>query len=228
MSKLTKLIILILLSLSVYFIYNYTNNTTIKILTLGDSLSLGKDSLGAKNYGYMNIYRDYLISKNKKVELIDKYLKEDLSIKELLQEVKTNSSLKRDLLESHQLFINVGYNDLIYKISLEEDLKQSSFNKINKDISREFNNLIKEIRKYYKNNIVVIGYFESNKDDYYINKGIRNLNNIYKNNTEIYYIDTYNILKNRKKYFSNPDSYYPNINGYQCIANKIINETLAK
>ena len=228
MNKLIKLIILIILSLSVYFVYQNTKNNNIKILTLGDSLSLGINSYGIKEYGYINIYKDYLKSKNKKVEVIDKYSNKDLSIKELLQLVNSNSSIKRDLLESHVLFINVGYNDLLYKLSIEENLQNSNFNKIIKELESEFNDLIKEIRKYYKNKIIVIGYYESNKDDYYINKGIRNLNNIYKNNIEIEYIDTYNLLKDKNKYFSNPNSYYPNNSGYQCIANKIINETLAK
>lgn len=228
MNKLIKLIILIILSLSVYFVYQNTKYNNIKILTLGDNLSLGIDSYGIKEYGYINIYKDYLETKNKKVEVIDNYSKPDLSIKELLQEIKSNASIKRDLLEAHILFINIGYNDLLYKLSIEENIQESKFNRINIEIENEFNNLIKEIRKYYKNKIIVIGYYESNKDDYYINKGIRNLNNIYIKNIEIKYIDTYNLLKNKSKYFSNPNSYYPNIKGYQCIADKIINETLAK
>ena len=39
---------------------------------------------------------------------------------------------------------------------------------------------------------------------------------------EITYIDTYKLLSNKEKYFSNPNSYYPNKLGYQKIFQEII------
>ena len=220
MNRITKLIILIILSLSVYFIYQYTNNTNIKITTLGDNLSIGINSYCCKDYGFMNIYKDHLLEQNKKVTL-NFYSKKDLSIKELVKDIKTNNKLKRTLMESHELYLVVGYNDLVYKLSLEENITSSTFNHLLKEINNDYEDLIKEIRKYYKEKIIVIGYYKSNKDDYYLNKGIKKLNNILKSNIEVKYVDTYNLL-NDKKYFSNPKSYYPNILGYQIIANKLI------
>lgn len=218
MSRPIKLLILIIMSLSVYFIYQSTKESTVQILSLGDGLSKGINSYTIVDYSHLNYYEDYLKSKNKKVKVISDYSREDLTIHELLEEIKTNNTLKRDLMESHKLFITIGYNDLLYKMSLEEDISIPKLNNIVDEINTEYKELLEEIKKYYKNEIIIVGYPKSNKDDYYINLGIRKLNRILNNNT---FINTYNLLNNRNKYFSNPNSYYPNRLGYERIYEEI-------
>ena len=187
MNRPIKLLILIILSLSVYFIYNNTNKT-IKILILGDSK---------------------LTFSNISVNINDKFTMNNLSTKHLLEKIKLERTIKRDLIESHYLILRVGYNDLIYDLSLEDDINNHHFNKITTSIEKDYNNLIKEIRKYYKNKIIVVGYPRTNKENYYINIGIKKLNRILKNNKEVTYIDTY--------YYSN-----------KSLEDKIIHEILAK
>ena len=228
MSRKTKLIILLCLSLSVFFIYKITVATTYNLLTLGDGLSQGINSYGIKDYGYVDYYKDYLLQETKQVNIIDKYSEKDLSIKYLLEKIEWDSSLKRDLLEAHLLIINAGYNDLLYQLSILDKENISRLNSIINNIGNDYYNLIENIRKYYKNDIIVVGYYASNKADYYLNYGIKQLNYILSSNNDIIYIDTYNLLKNRSKYFSNPNSYYPNKSGYSMIANKIIVKTLEK
>ena len=218
MSRPIKLLILIILSLSVYFIYQNTKESNIQILSLGDGVSIGINSYTIVEYSHLNYYKDYLISKNIEVRLIDNYSDEDLTIHELLELVKNNNYLKRDLMESHLLFITVGYNDLLYKLSLEEDISIPKLNKITDEIKKEYKELLTEINKYYKNKIIIVGYPKSNKDDYYLNLGIRKLNRVLNTNT---FIDTYNLLNDRDKYFSNPNSYYPNRLGYERIFEEI-------
>lgn len=187
MNRPIKLLILIILSLSVYFIYNYTNNKTIKITYLGDNPKT-------------------IINLRKKQIINTKYTSKEIKLDDLIEKIKTTPEIKKDLLESHILIISVGYNDLIYKLSLYNNTK---FNKINNEIIINYNELIKEIRKYYKNKIIVIGYNKSNNDNYYLNIGIRKLNNYLKNNKNITYINTYNLSN-------------------KAIENKIIQEILAK
>ena len=218
MNRPIKLLILIVLSLSVYFIYQNTKQSNIQILSLGDGLSKGINSYTIVDYSHLNYYRDYLKSRNIEVNVISNYSDEDLTIHELLELVKNNNYLKRDLMESHLLFLTVGYNDLLYKLSLEEDISIPKLNRIIEEIHIEYKELLAEINKYYKNEIIVVGYPKSNKDDYYINLGIRKLNRILNTNN---YIDTYNILNNREKYFSNPNCYYPNRLGYEKIYEEI-------
>ena len=67
MNRITKLLILITISLAVYFIYNNTNNKTLKIMSIGDSYSLGINSYGIKDYGYIDYYKDLLEEENKEV-----------------------------------------------------------------------------------------------------------------------------------------------------------------
>ena len=218
MSRPIKLLILIIMSLSVYFIYQYTKESNIKILSLGDGLSKGINSYTIVDYSHLNYYEDYLKSKNKKVTLINKYSKKDLTIHEIIELINSNNDLKKDLQESHILFLTIGYNDLLYKLSLEEDISIPKLNKIIDEINIEYKELLEEINKYYKNEIIIVGYPKSNKDDYYINLGIRRLNRILNTNK---FIDTYNLLNNRNKYFSNPNSYYPNRYGYKKIYEEI-------
>ena len=228
MKRVIKLSILILISLSVYFIYQETNHKIIKILVLGDSLSLGINSYGIKEYGYVDYYKDYLVKKNKKISINKDYSKKELTIEELKEKIKTTPSLKKELSESHQLILNVGYNDLLYKLSLEQNNKNLNLNKNIKEIESSYQELIKEIDKYYNNSIILIGYPPSNQDDYYKNIGIKKINKILKNTPKSSYIDTYQLLNHKELFFSNPHSYYPNRYGYQAIAKKIIEKTLEK
>ena len=221
MNRPIKLLILIFLSLSVYFIYQLTKESNIQILSLGDGLSKGINSYTIVESSHLNYYEEYLKSKKIQVKVISEYSKEDLTIHELLELVKNNNYLKRDLMESHLLFITVGYNDLLYKLSLEDNISIPKLNKIIDEINIEYKELLKEIKKYYKNEIIIVGYPRTNKDDYYLNLGIRKLNRLLNTNT---FIDTYNLLNNRNKYFSNPNSYYPNRLGYKRIYEEIKSE----
>ena len=228
MSRPIKLLILVILSLSVFYIYKIANSTTYNLLVLGDNLSQGINSYGIKDYGYIDYYRDYLLINNKRVNVNDNYSSKELSISNLLELIKYNPTIKRDLTEAHQLILNVGYNDLLYQLNVLERINDSQVNLVINNINHTYNNLLNEIKKYYKNEIIVIGYFSPNKNDYYLNKGVRSLNNYLSKQDNIVFIDTYNLLNNRNLYFSNPNSYYPNLVGYKRIADKIIVKTLEK
>lgn len=182
MNRLIKLFILIILSLSVYFIYNYTNNSKIKILIIGDYLT---DKLNKNKYlsKYESNHKNYIINKN--------YIKKDLTINELLLLVK-NTSLKKELLESHILLLNIGYNDYLFK----SILKKNNIIKNNplEEEQIELEELLKEIRKYYKNTIYIIGYPNFNNNYLLTNK----VNTILKEK-DITYIDTYNLTKNENE-----------------------------
>ncbi len=226
MNRLIKLMTLLLLSLSVYFIYQQTNNRTKNILVLGGNLSLGLNSYGIYDYSYVDYYKDYF--KETKINVIKVYCEKDITIKELLQRIRLEPSIKKDLRNANTLFLEVGYNDLIYQLSLEENLNENSYQILIKEIINTYEELLIEITKYYKEDIITIGYYESPKEDYYLNKGIKQINSYLKNNSKVVNIDTHKILNNRKKYFSNNISYYPNYLGYQQIANEIITKTLEK
>ena len=228
MKRLLKLLFLIMLSLSVYDIYNKNKNTNYVVTTIGDKLSLGINSYGIKDTSYIDYYKEELLKTKDKVEIMDKYSSPDKTIKETLEEIKNIPELKRVLYDTDILILTIGYNDLLYGLSLEENKNYNTLQKITEEIQKNYEKLIKEIRKYYHEEIIIIGYFESNTDDYYKNKGIELLNRELKSQEEITYIDTTFLTKKRTKYFSNPKSYYPNREGYDAIASKIIQKTLEK
>ena len=225
MNRKIKLLILILLSLSVYFIYEKNHNAKYSITSIGDKLSLGINSYGSKDYSYINYYQDYLKKTKEHVSINNAYSKENQTIKEVLLLLKETPELKRVLYDTNCLIITLGYNDLLERQSLEEDKTQ--IDQVIEDILVDYKELIKEIRKYYKEDIIVIGYYTSPLEDYYLIEGIKRLNKGLKEENVIY-IDTDSILKNKQKYFSNPKSYYPNYLGYERISSQIIRKTLEK
>ena len=222
MNKETKFLLLLLISLSVYFIYQNTKDSTYQITCIGDKLSLGINSYGIKEYGYLDYLKDEMKDKKKNININNNFSNKSKTIKEVLYEVKENEKLKGILMNSNLIILNVGYNDLLYNLSIEDSINNNKITNILNEISNNYKELILEIRKYYKKEIIVIGYYNTQDNDYYINIGTYRLNKILSNSNEIKYIDTYYLLNNRNKYFSNPNSYYPNRLGYKVISEKII------
>ena len=228
MKKLLKLLLLIVVCSSVFYIYQNTKNSKYNIVNIGDELSISINSYGIKDYSPISYYKNELLKTHKKVNINNKYSEYENSILIMLEKIKNDNYLKKILSSSNQVIITLGYNDLIYKLNVSDELNSSKFYKIIKEIELSYNNLIKEIRKYTQKEIIVILYPDTYKEDYYLKKGIVYLNQLLKNNKEITYIDTYDLLNDRKKYFSNPYSYYPNRYGYIEISREIIRKTLEK
>ena len=228
MKKLLKLLLLIVVCSSVFYIYQNTKNSKYNIVNIGDELSISINSYGIKDYSPVSYYKNELLKTHKKVNINNKYSEYENSILIMLEKIKNDNYLKKILSSSNQVIITLGYNDLIYKLNVSDELNSSKFYKIIKEIELNYNNLIKEIRKYTQKEIIVILYPDTYKEDYYLKKGIVYLNQLLKNNKEITYIDTYDLLNDRKKYFSNPYSYYPNRYGYIEISREIIRKTLEK
>ena len=226
MKRLIKLVVLLIISLSVIFIYNQTNNSSYTITSIGDKLSLGYNSYGIKEYSYIDFIKEEYEKEKDKVNINQEYSSTDQTIKNTLNIMKNTPNIKKVLSDSNLLIITLGYNDLLVSISMEEEMSPSKLNKILEEINKNYQELITEIKKYYHNNIVVVGYYSPNINDYYKEKGIQELNKILQNNQNIIYIDTNNLLKDREKYFQNPKSYYPNHYAYDSIAQKIIRKTL--
>ena len=142
----------------------------------------------------------------------------DLKSKILLDE-KTNYknrkiNLKNILSESDIITMSIGLNDLIYKLSILDTTSIKKIDKVVDETYSDFISLLTEIKKYYKEDIYLIGYYTSPKYGYKVNYAIEKLNEKYKNTPEIVYVSTDNFLNNNKNYLVNPNSYYPNTSGY--------------
>ena len=236
-TKKMKLLTLILLSLSVFFIYNKTNHNNISYTNLGDGLAKGIDCYGRVDYGYSDYVKDYLKDTDKLKNYSNEFTSKEMTIEKLhntilrnekmLQENK-NNDIRYVLRDTDYLTITIGLNDLLYKLSLTDEYTNASLNQIIKEIESSFNALIDEIRKIYPNKIYIIGYYNTDKNNDFFDIAIKKLNKIYQNNENVIYISTNEISNNSDKYLLNPNSYYPNNEGYQVISTKIINKISKK
>ena len=231
-----KLIITIIVIFLIFLIFKLNNKNDQSYLSLGDGFALGKNSYGQIDYGYSDYFKDYLSENDYLNRYIKSFSTENMTITNLIDNIKVNKkiklnkqeyNLKQTLRESTILTLSIVLNDLIYQMTLSEDLTESNINKIIENIEKDFNKLIIEIKKYYQYDIYVVGYYSVNNNSN-LNKGIRKLNNIYRNNKDVIYIDTYTIFKNNENYRSRKQSIYPNNRGYEAIATKIISKVSKK
>ena len=230
-----KLIILLLVILSVILIYKYNNHNNINYTAIGDNLTIGKNSFGIVDYSYADYVNEYLKERKKLNKYIKSFSHSNLTIDKLYDYILMNKkitlnnkeyNIRQTLRETNILTIQVGLNDLKYQISMLEINSPSNLERIILEIDNSFSNLISEIRKYYQNDIYVIGYYEKG-DNTYLNTGINMLNKIYAKNKNIIYIPIDEVMK-EEKYYSNELSYYPNRYGYEAISNEIINKMAKK
>lgn len=222
MSKLQKLIVLIIMSLSVYIIYLTTNNSQYKILIIGDTHTINNES--QKESNYIDYYKKQLQKNQKNIVIDSNYVNKTQNINNMLETIRNTPEIKSKLLNSDQVIINLGYNDLLFNMALTNQINNNEINKIISNIEADYNNLIKEIKKYNHKQIIMIGYY-SNNDNNYLDYGIKELNKVIENNKAIQYIDTYYLLNNKNKFFSN-NNQYPNNYGNYLISKKIISKTL--
>ena len=217
MNRIQKLFTLMILSSSVFFIYQKNHSNVSKIVNIGDALSQGKNSFGVIEYGYIDYYKDYL-SKTKKVVLNNDYSNQNLSLYEFQYLLKTSSSLKKTIRESNQVFLTLGYNDLLYQISINNN------NQIKKNLVKMYQETIKEIKKYTPNKPIVIGYYIAPSCSDEVKEGLQYINQSLSQDKRIIFIDTGRIIQSNK-YFSNPNSYYINRLGYYAIYKEILKKT---
>lgn len=234
MKKYQKMLILLLISSSIYFIYLFTNKNNLTYIAIGDSLATGQNSYGGNSYGYtnfvkdylsqnhnLNLYSDYFSSKNKDISTLYNDILKDENIV-----IDNNSyNLKRLLQESDIITISIGLNDLIYEYSLKnkENLSAYEENRIVDYVYTNYSNLINEIRRYTKRKLYIVGYPTNNVKYQSL---IKKLNKKYKDGCtkdNNIFIDSDRLL-NSSSYFDQDNNLFPNIKGYQLIATSIISD----
>ncbi len=226
-----KLLIFLWICLLIFLIYQGNNKNNINYTSLGDSFALGEDSFGRIDYGYSDYVKDYLQKNHQLNRYIKSFSDPTLSIETLNQNIQLNKkiklkkqvlNLKQTLRETTILTLSIGKNDLIYQLSISRKNDEQTINQIIKRIDNSLNQLIKEIKKYYPNQIYIIGYYHDPTKNQIYNQAIDKLNNCFQNKKDIIYIKTDKLFENNNLYRSNPNSIYPNQLGYQKIAGEII------
>jgi lysophospholipase L1-like esterase len=183
------------------------------IFKIGDSLSLSKNSFNSRSYD--NYFKDYL--KNKFEDYIV-YGYSNYRIGELKRDISdniiiNNRPIQNILIKSDLVIIEIGIDELMYALNVLEKYEYLD------GMINSMEELIKLIKKYCKEKILLVGYYNpSNEDDKYIEY----INNKYfelSKKYNIYYLDITEL--NKKMYFSS-NNHYLNDKGYNWLNTQII------
>lgn len=231
MKKILKLSVIIILLLTIFIIYNVSKTDKLNYIALGDSLAEGMNPYGEIGYSYTDYLADYLKNNNKLSSYTKKYTKSGYITDNIIYDINNNNELKKDLRESDLVTISIGANDFLKNINLRE-MTVNNIKEIKTtttDIFPKIEKTIKEVRKYAKNKIIIVGYynpipflFNTNSNDLdmlfaYIDEEYQRIADVY----DCYYISLYLFFKNNSEYLPNPADIHPNLEGYQKIADLI-------
>ncbi len=211
-----KIIFTILVFVIIFLIYSFNISEKTYYLSLGDYLSYGINNFENVDNSYSNNIKEYYKKK------LDNYVNystlDDYRVMDLMNDINYNKEitfnnkqykLQNLLIKANLITISIGMNDLIYK-------KNIDYNYID-NLLNDIDNLLILIRKYNKDKIYFLSFYNIINDKdmiQYANKKIQNICD--KNN--INFVDI-SLLNN---YIM---SSYPTNDGYSYITDKILNFT---
>lgn len=230
------LVIFFLAVISIFSIYKLAYKEKYMYLVIGDELASGHTPFDTYGPSYVDYLYDYLKTEKNEAILNKSYVKEDLRIKDLIDEFKKPNEEEETLtkLVNHAdiITISIGSEELFSKLRSNKNLYLNDNKKIYNyidEMEKEFDEVLTEMRKITKKPIYLIGYYspflidkdtETNIDAIfnYIDTKFKTLEKTHK----ITYISTYSGFKENTFFLPNIDHAFPSIQGYEYIASKII------
>lgn len=218
-----KVLLILILFLSCYFIYNFTNDKQLSYLTLGDCLSKGTNEYGVAIKGYSDYIRNYLVNQNILKDYNKTFTSNDYRIIDIIKilsynEKRDNYSLNRLIKESDIITISLGMTELYNKIERKD---QNIYTYIDTMIN-DYTKILDYVNKFHHEKVFILGYYNvlgtSNDVFDYAN---------YKLEKEcqkrkFIYINLSKTLNNNPNYFSKKGTFIPNIEGYEKISQIIV------
>ncbi len=222
-----KIISILILFLSCYFIYNLTIDNELFYLSIGDGIAKGiTDEGNVSVYNYTDSIKNYLTSKNKLKGFNNSFVDKDYRITDLLriikykEEIVVNNdhvSINELLKKADIVTISLGMNELYYKILVDNNNIYSYIDGMLSDMEL----LLKEVDRYNHKKVIVLGYYNTtnnNNDIFnYVNYKLKNI--VEKRGFEFIDIDK---IINNNNYFTNNTNFYLNNEGYQKISQIIV------
>lgn len=224
-----KILTIIIVLLAVFLIYLGFKDKEIYYFSMGDSLANGINSYNAKDYGYADYVKDSL--EIKKYESFTNNNKRSIDfVKDIEDNIKINGkNIQNILIKADIITLSVGMNDLFSNVTFNNDFSVNDLYMKFEEVMVDLENLFKLLRTYSKEDIIYVGIYnclkENSLDEFFIyaNEQLKKLCDNYK----ITYLDIYNEF-NDSTYFDNPNSYFPNKDGYKLISSKIIDIIVEK
>lgn len=220
-----KILILGIIILSIFLIYLTTIDKKVYYVSLGDEISLGMTKDGYYEKSYPLYIKEYLEKNNKLETFIDDYSKQGYRITDLINDInnnkeieETNKTIKNVLIKADLVTLSIGTNDILSKISNEQNLTKIDYKRLYKNIEEIVNDLdklLKIIREYCKEDIILIGTNIKTENENlreiinYANEKFDEVSKKY----DIEYIKTDEIIK---------EKIYPTIEEYKRLSEQII------
>ena len=215
-----KIIFTILVVLITFLIYFFNRSEKTYYVSLGDYLSYGINNLNNVNNSYSNNIKEHY--KENLENYVNYSTYDDYRVMDLINDINYNKiviyedkeyKLQNLLIKANLITLSIGMNDLVYKSKFEDNLYNYTDELIN-DIEK----LLVLIRKYNKDEIYLLGFYNIIGNDSLIEYGNKRLEIICRKN-KINFVDI-TLLKN---YVINKN--YPTNEGYNYITNQILNFT---
>lgn len=209
-----KIIFFVLVFLAVLFIYSLNAKEKIYYASLGDYLSYGINNFNKVNNSYSNNIKKYY--KNSLSNYINYSNEIDYRVIDLINDINYNKIIKYKnkeyklqnvLVKANLITLSIGMNDITNKRNITYDYLD--------DILRDIDDLFKIMRKYNKDKIYFLGFYDviNNKEIIeYANKRIEKICIKYKIN----YVD----IEKLSDYIIS--GIYPTDDGYKYITNQVL------
>lgn len=215
-----KILFTCLVVLITFLIYFFNRSEYTYYLSLGDFLAYGINNFNTVNNNYSTNIKKYYGKNLSNYVNYSNY--DDYRVMDLINDINYNKVVTYDnkeyklqnlLVKSNLITISIGMNDLIYKSKYETDLYNYTDNLLN-----DMDKLIKIVRKYNKDKIYLLSFYNSINNEELIEYANKKLK-IICNKNKINYVD----ISSLNNYIVN--NYYPTNDGYEYITNKILNFT---
>lgn len=224
-----KIILILFLFVSCYFIYYFTNDKKIVYVNIGDEIAMGLNSNGVISEGYGIKLKNYLVNKKKDVYYNDSFCDNDLRITDVIRMIKNYEKISinndeftiNELLKKADLItISLGMNELYYKLLLNKNNIYSYIDSMVEDMKE----LLEVVSKYSNAKVIVLGYYNVTGNDYDIFSYVNyNINSIV-NSMNYIYIDCDKILDIRDNSLIKRGNYYLNNYEYNKIFKIIVDK----
>ena len=218
-----KILLVLTLFLSCYFIYSFTNDKKISYLTIGDSLSKGTSEYGTSSKGYSEQVKEYLSNNQKLKDYNKTFTSNDYRVLDIIKilsynEKKDNYSLNRLIKEADIITISLGMNEIYNKLEKKDQNIHSYIDTLINDYTKIFD----YINKFHHQQVFVLGYYNvtENSNDIFEYANYKLKKECL--NRKFIYVDLSKILSNNPNYFSKKDTFVPNLEGYEKISQIIV------
>ena len=218
--------------LLIFLIYLSTMDRKVYYLVLGDSLATSEGADGLKVRGYTDIVAENLEKKGVLEEYIKKFAEDGMKVPDLIDDIEDNREIevngktiriKNALVKADLVTLSIGANDILERLDSEYISDNDVYNYID-EMTDDLEELLKLIREYSKEDIIMVGYYNPFKDidvqkfTDYLNKRYKEVSNVY----DIIYVEIDDVFEAHPEYLPNENNIHPSSEGYEVIAELVM------